>query len=71
MSRRFSNGTRLTAEYEECKKCVFYGGESFKNRILENEDLYKLIEKKESNNITSKKSKMSTVKEWLKNMISS
>lgn len=71
LSSRFSNGTRLTAEYEECKKCVFYGGESFKNRILENEDLYKLIEKKESNNITSKKSKMSTVKEWLKNMISS
>ena len=34
LSRRFSNGTVLTAEYEECKKCVFYGGESFKNRIL-------------------------------------
>lgn len=74
LKRRFSSGGNLMNkqfEYNSCKRCVFFGGKKFKDKILENEDLYKLIEKKESNNITSKKSKMSTVKEWLKNMISS
>ena len=74
LKRRFSSGGNLMNkqfEYNICKRCVFLGGEKFKDKILENEDLYKLIEKKESNKIVSEKMKMNVVKEWLKDMISS
>lgn len=73
LKRRFSPGVNLRGEeyeYNECKRCVFFGGKKFKEKILGNEELYKLINEIESNNITSKKSKMSAVKERLKNMIS-
>ena len=40
---------RLSAEkkYDICKKCVFYGGEEYKNRILDNVRLRNIIMQKE------------------------
>lgn len=74
LKRRFSPGVNLKGEeyeYNECKRCVFFGGKKFKEKILGNEELYKLINEIESNNIISKKSKTNVIKEWLKDMISS
>lgn len=34
--------------YTECKKCVYYGGESFKERIIDNDKWYKIIDKFET-----------------------
>ena len=72
LKRRFSSGVNLMNkqfEYNYCKYCVFFGGKKFKDKILENEDLYKLIKKIESNKIVSKKTIMNVVKEFLKDMI--
>ncbi len=33
--------------YDICKECVFYGGEEYKNRILDNKRLYNIITQKE------------------------
>lgn len=33
--------------YRYCKECVFYGGEEYKNRILDNKRLYNIIKQKE------------------------
>lgn len=45
------NLSGVEIKYNVCKECVFYGGEDYKNRILDNKRFYKIIRSKELDKI--------------------
>lgn len=44
----------IEMKYNICKECVFYGGEDYKNRILDNRRFYEIIRSKELDKINKK-----------------